>query len=312
MLQQTRAAVVIPYFQRWMHRFPSIRDLACADPTAVIKEWEGLGYYSRARNLLSGARYVMEHYNGILPSSDEELKKIKGLGPYTRGAIRSLAFHQRTPAVDGNVMRVLARYYKIEDDITKSSTQAKIWQCAEKLLPEEEPWIVNEALIELGATLCNKKSACQTCPLKDTCLSYQHGVAHLIPVKKAKAKTQELHRAVVVISHEGKFLIRRVQKGEIMADLHEFPYFEITEKGISTSALARKIQKELGLSVDLSHSLPAVRHSFTRYQATLLPFRFASRKLLPVLYFQWVEKDVLKELAFSSGHRRILHMIGDP
>ena len=157
MLQQTQVSVVIPYFDRWMNRFPTLRHLAKATLDEVIKEWEGLGYYSRARNLHEGARYVLEKHEGILPETREELQKIKGLGPYTIGAIRSFAFHHKAAAVDGNVIRVLARYFKIEDDIAKPKTIQMIRDRAEAILPEIEPWIVAEALIELGATLCTKK-----------------------------------------------------------------------------------------------------------------------------------------------------------
>ena len=154
MLQQTQVAVVIPYFLHWMQRFPTIHHLAKASLDEVVKAWEGLGYYSRVRHLHEAAKYLVEHFNGQLPSEEEDLKKIKGLGPYTIGAILSFAFHQKKAAVDGNVIRVLTRYFGLEEDISKVATVNKLRQLAQELLPDEEPWIVNEALIELGATLC--------------------------------------------------------------------------------------------------------------------------------------------------------------
>ena len=152
MLQQTQVAVVIPYYLKWMQRFPTIQALAEAESDEVIKMWEGLGYYSRARNLHAGARYLIEFFGGILPNNESDLAKIKGLGPYTIGALLSFAFHQKKAAVDGNVMRVMARCYELDDDIAKSKTQKKIRHLVEEILPEDESWIVNEALIELGAT----------------------------------------------------------------------------------------------------------------------------------------------------------------
>ena len=153
MLQQTRAEVVVPFFLRWMRLFPTVETLAKAPIETVIKAWEGLGYYRRARYLHSAACSIMENHNGILPNTLENLQKIKGMGPYTVGAILSFAYKKKIAAVDGNVLRVLARHFEIGKEIDKQSTQKEIRDLAESILPEKESWIVNEALIELGATL---------------------------------------------------------------------------------------------------------------------------------------------------------------
>jgi A/G-specific adenine glycosylase len=147
MLQQTQVAVVIPYFQRWMDKFPTICSLAAASIEEVIKEWEGLGYYARARNLHAGAQYVVKNHAGELPETEAELRKIKGLGDYTIGAIRSFAFNHKAATVDGNVLRVLARYYGISDDISKMKSVKKFQGLAQSLLPEIEPWIISESLM---------------------------------------------------------------------------------------------------------------------------------------------------------------------
>lgn len=305
MLQQTQVSVVVGYFERWMDSFPTIQSLADASLDEVIKMWEGLGYYSRARNLHEGAKLVRDKFGGELPSDHHDLSQIKGLGPYTIGAIRSFAFHQKTSAVDGNVIRVLARYYALEEDIGKPRTLNKIRELAENLLPDEEPWIVNEALIELGATLCSRKPKCQACPLRSSCEAYQQGKAELLPYKSTKIKTQNLYRAVAVIRYGNQFLVRRGQKGEIMSDLHEFPYFDVAEDGIEHKQLIVKIRKELGLAAIFMEEMPSVSHSFTKYQVRLDPVMFRIENCQEAPGYEWMGIEALKKLAFSSGHRRI-------
>ncbi len=214
MLQQTQASVVIPYFLRWMDQFPTIEALANADPEEVIKAWEGLGYYSRARNLHAGARYVQEHFHGKLPSDTESLSKIKGLGLYTIGAIQSFAFHQKTPAVDGNVLRVVSRYCMLKDDIKKPKTVAAIRKWIEMQLPDETPWVINEALIELGATICKRKPNCPKCLLNQTCLSFQHGLQEQLPIKGKPPVSISLYRIVAVIESNGRYLVKKEKKGK--------------------------------------------------------------------------------------------------
>ncbi len=309
MLQQTQVSVVVPYFLRWMQRFPTVADLAKASVDEVIKEWEGLGYYSRARCLHAGAKYVMEQHGGIIPQTEEELKAIKGLGPYTIGAIRSFAFHHPVAAVDGNVVRVLARYFKLEEDISKPKTMNQIRQMAQEILPKENSWIFNEALIELGATICTKKPKCSLCPINRGCAAYLHGKEELLPNKSAKVKTEILFRAVAVISCGDSFLIKRGESGMVMSDLHEFPYFEISAKGISHKKLALEIQKSLKLPVNPIGILPPIQHSFTRFRVHLFPMSFSCGHPHRVEGYQWMPLDALRKLAFSSGHRRIFHEV---
>lgn len=306
MLQQTQVAVVVPYFLRWMEFFPTIQSLAEAPLDTVLKLWEGLGYYSRARNLHEGAKTIVKSFGGKLPSDEASLSTIKGLGPYTRGAILSFAFHQKIPAVDGNVIRVLSRYFQIEEDISKPSTVEQIRKRAEVILPNEESWIVNEALIELGATFCQRKPQCSQCPLRRSCKAHRNGVSHQLPIKTRRTQTEYLYRAVAVIRHQGSYLIRRGKKGEIMHDLHEFPYFETTGKGLTVPQLKKKIKSQLKLDVREGEELPEVAHSFTRFQVKLAPVQFSCLDRIAVPDFEWVSFDQIQHLAFSSGHRRIL------
>lgn len=305
MLQQTQASVVGPYFERWLQRFPSITALAEAAPEEVIKEWEGLGYYSRARNLHQGARFVRDHHGGELPQSERELQAIKGLGPYTVGAIRSFAFRQKAAAIDGNVLRVMTRYFAIQEDIAKGRTVQLIRKMVQENLPDEEPWVISEALIELGALICARKPKCGACPLNKSCRAFLEGAAETLPIKSGKMKTEQLYRGVAVLEHNGKLLIRQGKEGEIMQGLHEFPYCEMQGASASAEELGRWIAKALGLESAPVAPLKIVTHSFTKYRATLMPWYFAANRKVEIEGYQWLSPAELEQAAFSAGHRRI-------
>lgn len=311
MLQQTQVAVVIPYFTRWMERFPTIPILAKTPIEEVLKAWEGLGYYSRARNLHEGARYVVDRHAGELPTTGAELKKIKGLGPYTVGAILNFAFHQRAAAVDGNVLRVLARYYCLDDDICKPKTVKKIQNLAYGLLPEQEPWLVSEALIELGATICSRQPKCLQCPLKASCKGFLTGRSQELPIKSAKSVTHSLFRTVAIVICQDHVLINQREQGKVMADLFEFPYFEMIGPEESLTQQQKRVKKGLNINAQWQQTLPEVKHSFTKYRALLFPQLYIAKTLEKIEGFEWHPLDSLHQLPFSSGHRRILANLSD-
>lgn len=296
MLQQTQVSVVIPYFKKWMELFPTISALAEAPIEKVIKAWEGLGYYSRARNLKSGAEYLCRQHDGELPENYRDLKEVKGLGPYTIGAILSFAFKEKVPAVDGNVLRVLSRFFAIEDPIDKGKTQKRIRDLCFSLLPDDEPWIIMEALIELGALVCQKKAKCNECPLRDQCLGRTK--ADLLPIKSKKEKTVHLHRDVAVIYSGKELLLQKGKEGKVMADLWEFPYFD----------RGSNIEDILGISLTPKRALQEMSHGFTRYKAFLYPHLYEGKKT-PLLNYFWVPFDRVMKIPFSSGHRRIIHYL---
>lgn len=295
MLQQTQAAVVQDYFLKWMKRFPTVHALADASLDEVMKMWEGLGYYSRARHLHAAARFLVENYGGTIPSSKEELSEIKGLGPYTIGAILSFAFHQKIAAVDGNAIRVLARYFAIQDDIQKSSTRRKIHQLAESLLPHVEPWLVVEGLIELGATICKRIPLCINCPLNRECSAYNTGLQRELPKKGKKVEITLLKRRVFIIVHINELLLKKGEEGKVMAGLYEFPYIDQRKKGFPFSFSAKRITP-----------LSAVEHHFTRYKVTLYPSVWKALRKVEVPGYEWISWQQLAHCAFSSGHRKIL------
>lgn len=305
MLQQTRASVVIPYFEKWMLLFPDIKTLADAKIEEVIKTWEGLGYYSRARNLHKGAQQILEEFGGEIPSSLEKLLKIQGLGPYTANAILSFGFKKRATPVDGNVTRVLARLFSIEENVSKQPVKKKIERGMEALLDHEEPWVTAEALIELGATICTPKPRCEICPLSKNCLGLKK--AHLLPIKNEEPKIILLKRVVLWIQAQEKVLVKKEEKGKVMADLYQFPYFEMTEIW-SLSRIEAFIESHFGVHPTFVERLPLVKHAFTKYKAILYPFRFCTETALEIQGHEWIEREMLNKLPFSSGHKRILEI----
>lgn len=303
MLQQTRAQVVIDYFERWMAVFPDLATLAAAPIEQVIKMWEGLGYYSRARNLHAGARQIKQQFDGIFPSTPEDLLKIRGLGPYTVAAILSFAFHQRAVAIDGNVLRVIARYAWIGEDILKVATKRKITAFVEPFLSKEQPWVTMEALIELGATVCTPKPRCAVCPMQRNCQAYSKGQVDVLPIKSSTLKTEKITRGVAVIESEGFILVRKNGVGQVMADLCEYPYFEGKDSSFS---VLQELEK-LGIQANFVKNLASVKHSFTRFLATLYPFYFWTEHRLELDGYAWVSAEQLQSMPFSSGHRKIVY-----
>ncbi|MCH9614601.1 MAG: Adenine DNA glycosylase [Chlamydiia bacterium] len=286
MLQQTQVSVVVPYFKRWMTLFPSVRALAKAELDAVIKCWEGLGYYSRARNLHAGAKYLLEHHGGEM--TEEALDSVKGVGPYTRGAILSFAFKQKAAAVDGNVIRVISRLYNIEEDVGLTSTKKEITAHVEALLNVKEPFVVMEALIELGALVCTKSPKCDLCPLKDTCL----GKGKNLPNKRQRVPVTKLQKRVAIVRFAGFTLVQKKDAG-VMQGLWEFPLFEEV--------------KMLRLCESLA--LQPVKHTYTRYHATLFPTVYRAFEKEEVPGYIWMPETSLEKLPFSAGHRRIAALI---
>jgi A/G-specific adenine glycosylase len=298
MLQQTQSSVVIPYYERWLTRFPTVKALAESRIEDVIKEWEGLGYYSRARNLHEGAKQIIKEFGGQIPSDKDSLSQIKGIGPYTCGAILSFAFHKRAPCCDGNVYRLLSRFFAIEDPVDRGATQKEIWTKVEDFLPESDPWVISEALIECGATICQKEPKCIKCPLKRSCKAYSLDKTKELPRKSKVKETTILHRTVAVIMFENEFLLKKGVKGKVMGELYEFPYQETNDFVLA----AKNFEKELG-PLEYVKPLAVSQHSFTRFKAFLYPHLFKAKERIQTTY-HWIKEPHL--LPFSSGHRRIL------
>ncbi|HYF78062.1 MAG TPA: A/G-specific adenine glycosylase [Symbiobacteriaceae bacterium] len=261
MLQQTRVETVRPYYERWLEQFPTLTDLAQAPQEQVLKAWEGLGYYSRARNLHSAAQDVVARYGGEVPDDPMAVAELKGVGPYTAGAVLSIAFNRAVPAVDGNVMRVFSRLFLIEDDIMQPATRQGMERMALSLIPPGQAGNFNQALMELGALICSPTSPkCLACPVAEYCQALAAGRQESLPVK-AKAKAPRPVDVVAgVIFHEGRVLLVRRPPDGLLGGLWEFPGGEGTG---GQKALHGLIAERFGLELEIDAHLTDVRHVFT-------------------------------------------------
>ena len=260
MLQQTRVETVLSYYPRFLERFPDLPSLASAPEEDVLKAWEGLGYYSRARNLWKGAKQVMEEYNGVLPRDPEQLRKICGIGPYSAGAIASIAYDVPVPAVDGNVIRVLSRIYGIRTDAMETKTHHYIEDLAASLVPAERPGDHNQAVMDLGATVCVPGTPdCALCPLSVFCDAYRAGDAADLPVLP-KAKPQKVIPYAVLLVRSGDRVLMRRRTERLLQGLWCFPMFE----GDSVpEELLPAVSRKLRLSLSPLRDAGSARHVFT-------------------------------------------------
>lgn len=305
MLQQTRAEVVVNYFIEWMQKFPTLESLAAASEDEVIKLWEGLGYYTRARNLLYGARMVMQEFSGQIPDNHLDLLLINGLGPYTVHAILAFAFKKKVAAVDGNVLRVISRVFLIESSIDLESTKTWISRIAQSLLPSRDPEVFSEALIELGACVCTRSPKCEICPIRGVCGAAQEGKQACLPVRHARKKTVMLYRWVAIILYEGAIVLEQRKPQEMMAGLYEFPYIEVgsNEMLSDTATLVHSMESHLGTQLVFFCDIAEQHHAFTYHRVRLVPkvFHAVSLPKSALLY----SLDTIDALPFSSGHRKI-------
>lgn len=300
MLQQTQAAVVIEYFSRWMEKFPTIYSLAQAELSDVFKIWEGLGYYSRAKRLHEGAKDIITHHAGIFPQDETQLSKIAGIGPYTLGAILSFAFEKKKPAVDGNVMRVITRFYGIDHPIEKAATKNRIYDLVLSILPEQSPHEVMEALIELGAVICKKTPTCHKCPIKEDCKAFAMENTHQLPVSIKKIAIEKISRKVYLCLFQRKLLVKKPKEDtSLMGHLYQLPFFQQNSNQNKPEYL-EKCQLLIAAEEKFSQS-------FTKYQVTLEPSIYKACELFKPEGFSWLEKKELIKCTFSSGDRKIIN-----
>ena len=274
MLQQTRVETVIPYYQRWLVEFPTLESLAEAEEDRVLKSWEGLGYYNRARNLQAAARIVVDQYQGIIPAENDSLQSLPGIGPYTAGAILSIAFNQPAPILDGNLRRVFTRFFNINSPLHTNNTENLLWELAESLLPTSDPGDFNQALMELGALVCLPKNPrCGVCPLAEHCLANQLGLQGELPVRKEKTPPPLLQVTAAVISRGRHVLLAKRPPGGLLGGLWEFPGGKQKENETLEETLSREIREELNLEVEIGDLLGRYQHAYTHYKINLHAYR---------------------------------------
>ena len=315
MLQQTQVKTVIPYWERWMKRLPDVDRLARARETTVIKLWEGLGYYSRARNLQRAAQMIQNEHKGCFPSDYEALLALPGVGPYTAGAVSSIAFGQPRPIVDGNVIRVLARVDGIRESTKLSQTIRELWSRSESLVRfASELWRpgrnvcgdFNQSLMELGATVClPRQPLCCDCPLRRCCRARAEGMIEVIPNLGARKKMIARMFIAVVVRRTGRYLVRQRSAGEINGGLWEFPNVELTSQDPSGAVW---LDSGMGLDPSKLSALGEVKHSITNNRITLKVYCSDVSPDYCVMEEagEWLEASELERYAFTAAHRKIV------
>lgn len=314
MLQQTQARTVIPYFHRFTERFPTVQALAAAPLDEVLKLWEGLGYYARARNLHRAARQVVADLDGRIPDTVEGLRRLPGIGDYTAGAVASIAFGRDAPVVDGNVKRVLARVFALRDDITSPRTTAALWQLARDILPRGRAGLWNEALMELGATVCVPRAPrCPECPIRRHCQAHAQDIQDELPVRRERPQRPHKDVTAAVILKRGRVLIAQRPLGGMLGGLWEFPGGKREPGESLPECLQREIREELGIEIAVGRELARVEHAYTHFSITLYAFicRHVSGRprAIQVADWHWVPLDDLDRFAFAVTDRKVIQAL---
>ena len=272
MLQQTQVVTVVPYFERFIAKFPTIEALAKSGEEEVLRLWEGLGYYRRARQLHMAARVICDEHEGDFPCDREAVRALPGIGRYTAGAILSIAFEQREPILEANTIRVFSRLVAYDEDTTSTRGQRLLWETAEELLPRKRAGDFNQAMMELGSQICTPRDpACECCPLRLLCPTRTGGLQDRIPAPKKKTKYEDAFEACVVVWKKSKVLLRRCSTGERWAGMWDFPRFPIQAKqGPALNRELRKgVQRLTGITIDPGEHWKTIKHGVTRFRITL-------------------------------------------
>ncbi len=311
MLQQTQVVSVVDYFKRFVKRFPSVSKLAAADEADVLKLWEGLGYYRRARQLHAAARKMVDDHGGKFPTDFDSVIALPGIGRYTAGAILSISKDERHPILEGNTIRLFARLMGMKSDPRTSQNQHKLWSFSESLLPRKRVGDFNQALMELGSEICTpRKPGCDACPLMNLCPTFTNSWQNEIPVAGKKMVYENVNEAVVLVRRADKFLIRRCATGERWAGLWDFPRFRI-ESDRPTNELQSKIRKQFGLRCSIQPTNHQIKHAVTRFRIQLDCYlgHSGSKETARVAAAEWKTLDEIDDLAMSVTGRKIARQL---
>lgn len=315
MLQQTRVDQATPYYLRFMQQFPTVHDLANAEQQQLMKAWEGLGYYSRARNLQAAAKEIVDSYNGLLPTNYDALISLKGIGPYTAAAIASIAFGEAKAAIDGNVIRVVSRYFGIQEDVTKTAIKKHIGDLAQSMIDKNRPGDFNEAMMELGATICKVGTPlCDACPLQRNCVADKMVMQTRIPYKPKKKKVPTKDIAVgIMFNEQQKVLIAKRPEEGLLGGLWEFPGGKKEENESLVACLHREFEEELAVQLYDLEAFMEVKHAYSHFKVVLHVYLCKHKsgvpKPLASQEIKWVSLDELSEFAFPKANHHIIEAL---
>jgi A/G-specific adenine glycosylase len=309
MLQQTQVNTVLPYYHNFLQRFGSLGQLVRADLQDVLKVWEGLGYYARARNLHRAAGIILNHHHGMMPDEWEDFRKLPGVGDYIAAAVLSIAFGKPYPVVDGNVKRVLARLFLVEEPVNKPTSIKTFKEAAGQLLSPQDPGTFNQAMMELGALICKPQQLlCSTCPIQRMCLAYGTGRVGEYPKKLKRSPTPQFKIAVGVVFKNGRVLITRRKPEGLLGGLWEFPGGKIQNNEKAKDACIREIKEETNLSVGVDSHLARIKHAYTHFKIVMDVFccSYISGKVKlngPVDH-RWIKLDRLDDYPFPRANHK--------
>lgn len=316
MLQQTQMERGVAYFNAWMRTFPSVQAVADASEEAVLKAWEGLGYYSRARNLHAAAKIIVAEHDGVFPQDIAAIRSLPGVGEYTAAAIASIAFNIPAAAVDANVMRVFARICDIDVPLTHSGVKAFITSATLSLMPEDSPRLFTQALMELGALVCAKKPNCAACPLAGHCEAKRLGTAAKRPKKKMRTAYTALEMSTGIIIKDGLIFIQKRPPYGVWAGLWEFPGGRLEPGETPEEALVREVMEETELPAAVREKIAVVKHAYTNCRVTMHGYicDVADGASGPVLHAategKWIRPEETAQYAFPASHRKLLELLG--
>jgi A/G-specific adenine glycosylase len=314
MLQQTQVKTALPYYDRWMKAFPDIGSVANASEDRILKLWEGLGYYSRARNLQKASKLVMGKHGGQFPDRFEDILELPGIGRYSAGAIASIGFNQNYPVVDGNVIRVLARLFAFEKNTRLPKNVERFWKWAEELIPDKKARFFNQGMMELGALICSPKNPkCDQCPLADQCAARKRGIAETLPNRGESQKLISIRVTCAVIRHKGKIFIQKRPSRGLMGGLWEFPGGKAEKGETELQAIRREIGEELGVTLKGVKKIDRIRHGYTKFDVDLHCFSAelgsGTLKLTAATEGKWVSPKSLGKFAFPAADRKLIEKL---
>lgn len=320
MLQQTQMERGVSYFLRWMEAFPTISDVAAAPEEAILRAWEGLGYYRRARYVQAAARLIIERHGGLFPRHIEAIKALPGIGPYTAAAIASTAFEVDIACVDGNVERVLARVFDIDTPVRQAPARGRIQTLADALLPPGSARAFNQAMMELGALVCRKKALCDACPLAAMCAARRLGIVDERPVPGRRGTVTHAVVVAGVLQREGRVFVQRRQLDDrVWAGLWEFPGGMVEAGETPEEAIVREFAEEVEFAVRIVRPLGVIQHNYTSYRLSLHCFALDLQSAAPCLptpvlheacAFTWATPEVLAGLPLPAAHRKLADACG--
>ena len=314
MLQQTRVETAAPYFRRFTDRLPTVRALADADQDTVLKLWEGLGYYSRARNLHRAAQIVASEHGGRVPSDPDAFRALPGVGPYTAAAVLSLAFDEPLAVLDGNVIRVLSRVFALDADTRQGRTRKALQGVSDRLLDADRPGRWNESVMELGATVCTPRSpACPRCPLNGVCRAYALGTPQAFPVVSKREAVPHHVVAVGLVMDGDRVLIQKRPQDAMLGGLWEFPGGKAEPGESPEHACARELWEELGIRVEVGAPVARVEHAYSHFRVTLHAYRCRQLGGEPTTStgepLAWVAVGDLDDYAFPTANRKVIEAL---